>query len=295
MKKATVISLFILIMVVASWSQSLPRFDISLFGGYGLTSLNGMSQYSNSWSAGLLWMVDESATIKAKSKAGNFYGGGVGYYITPKISLGLNIGFIKGKVETTSDAKFNWQWTDGRSAKKDMDFINADDSIQSMVLSLNLTSRFGGERLQGFVRVGPTLFFNKVKLNSAFLYGVFEADLTRYPVSYYQYVDALTIPIELNQSWTGLGADLGAGCTLWITPAFGLTLDARYFFCPKKSFDWNFITGTYDGTFYTQIKNVTVSEATIAFMNNTAQTPLEKININPSFFQLGIGCQIRLF
>jgi len=295
MKRWVVFSLLALTLVATSWAQSLPRFDITLYGGYGLTSLKGISDYGDSWNHYSLTNVTESAAIDAKSKAGIFFGGGFGYYFTPNIGIGLNFGYIKGKVDTTSAAKFGWTWNDGRSFNKTSDFVGTDNSIQSMVLSLNLIGRFGGERLQGLVQAGPTMFFNKVMLDSAFLYGVSQITWIIYPWYYSQNVDALTIPIELNQSWTGFGVDFGAGLTYWFTPSLGLTLDARYFFCPKKTFDWSIFTGKYNGTFYTNITNITFDETDIDWMNENAETPLTTIDVNPSFFQFGIGFKIRLY
>lgn len=300
MKRFAVISLLALTVVAASWAQSLPRFDLTIQGGYGLTSLKGISDYADTWSYIYLANVHETAAIDAKSKAGIFFGGGLAYYFTPNIGVGLNFGYIKGKVDTTSAADFNWKWsTSSTQYNRTLDYVGTDNSIQTMPLSLNLIGRFGGERFQGFVQAGPTMFFNKVMLDSAILYGVSSYYITYiiYPIWYTetQYVDALTIPIEINQSWTGFGADFGAGFNFWFTPSFGLTVDARYFFCPKKTLDWSFITGQYNGTFFTNITNVTFSQDDIDWMYENADTPLTTIDINPSFFQIGIGIKIRLY
>ncbi len=287
MKRLAIVSFFVLTVVAVSWAQSLPRFDITLYGGYGLTSLKGMSDYGDTWSSGLLKTVTESTAVDAKSKAGIFFGGALAFYFTPNIGVGLNFGYIKGKVDTTAASDFNWTWTENSSYNRQQDYVGTDNYIQSMPLSLNLIARFGTERFQGFVQAGPTMFLNKVWLDSGFLYGVTQT------ISPWQYVDALTVPIELNESWSGIGADFGAGFTFWFTPSIGLTLDARYFFCPKKTFDWSFITGQYNGTFFDAITNIDFSQDDVDYIfENSLFTP---IDINPSFLQFGIGLKIRLY
>ncbi len=97
--------------------------------------------------------------------------------------------------------------------------------------------------------------------------------------------------MELNQSWSSIGADFGGGLTFWFSPSIGLTVDARYFFSPKKEFGWDFFLGEYEGFF----GNIDYDFDDMDVDGINEEGSLSFISINPSFFQFGVGIKIRLY
>lgn len=292
MKKAGLFVLLVLALATAGVAQNLTRFELNLFGGYGLTNVKGATDYADTWSSYALTSVQENTAIDAVSKGGIFFGGGLAYYFHPNIGVGVNFGYLKAAIDTTGAADFYWRWNDGRSYTYTFDYVGSDNFIQSMPISFNLIARFGQGNIQGYVQAGPTLYMNKIKLDSAIAYGATEISWILYPVLYNQYVDALQIPVSIDQTWTKIGADFGAGFTFWVSPAIGLSLEARYFLCPKQLLDWSFSLGNYDGYFFGTINQDFDQDSVDYVIENGL---ISQIEINPSFFQFGLGIKIRLY
>jgi len=293
MKKLFVTMLVVLALVSVSRAQ-MPqqRFELNLFGGYALTSVKGAATYGDSWSYVWLDNVTESTDIASTSKNAPFFGGGFNYFFTPNFGFGLNVGYLKSTLNTTAHFDFSWVWWGGGTNNRSADWASAADSLTSIPVSLNIVGRFGDGPIQGFFEAGPTIYFNEAIINTAIGYGI----------TYYnwsdQWVDAIELPMSgfdsksLKSSWTGIGANVGAGITFMFSPSIGLSLEARYFFCPEREFDWDIAAGSYNGMFFGDLTNWTMIAADIQpiFDNNLLTT----IKINPSFFQLQAGVKIRL-
>jgi hypothetical protein len=295
-KKLAVITLVVLALASLSRAQMPePRFELNLFGGYALTSVKGAATYGDSWSYVWLNNVTESAAIAATSKNAPFFGGGFNYFFSPNFGVGLNVGYLKSTLNTTSAFDFRWTWSSavgGGTYSKHQDWASSADSLTSIPVSLNIVGRFGNGPIQGFFEAGPTIYFNEAIINTDIGYGV---SIYRWPS---QWVDAIDLPMSGfdmksgKSSWTGIGANVGGGIAFMFSPSFGLSLEARYFFCPEREFDWTIATGTFNGMFFGSITGVSITtdDTQYIFDNNLLTT----IKINPSFFQLQAGVKIRL-
>jgi Outer membrane protein beta-barrel domain len=295
-KKLIMITLVVLALASLSQAQ-MPeqRFELNLFGGYALTSVKGAATYGDSWNYYLLNNVSESAAIATTSKNAPFFGGGFNYFFTPNFGVGLNVGYLKSTLNTTSAFDFSWTWSSlvgGGTYSQTADWASNADSLTSIPVSLNLVGRFGDGPIQGFFEAGPTVYFNEAIINTAIGYGVTQVYGST------QYVDAVELPMvgfdskSGKSSWTGIGANVGGGITFMFSPSFGLSLEARYFFCPEREFDWAIATGSYNGMFFGDLTNWTMTAADIQpiFDNNLLTT----IKINPSFFALQGGLKIKI-
>ena len=295
-KKLIMITLVVLALASLSQAQ-MPeqRFELNLFGGYALTSVKGAATYGDSWSFYWLNSVSESAAIATTSKNAPFFGGGFNYFFTPNFGVGLNVGYLKSTLNTTSAFDFRWTWSSvvgGGTYSETADWASDADSLTSIPVSLNLVGRFGDGPIQGFFEAGPTVYFNEAIINTAIGFGVSEV------IGLTQYVDAVELPMvgfdskSGKSTWTGIGANVGGGITFMFSPSIGLSLEARYFFCPERTFDWDIATGSYNGIFFSHFTNepITSSDIQYIFDNNLLTT----IKINPSFFQLQAGVKIRI-
>jgi hypothetical protein len=270
-----------------------PGFELSLFGGLGMPQVNGTANYHDQWS-GILYTATENADIATKSKSSAFFGASLNYFFSANFGIGLNVGYLKSGLTTTSDFTFAYSTVTNSAS-----WTGTDNSFSSIPVSLDLIARFGGSKLQGYVQAGPTIFMNDAKIDSAIGWGY------RYLVyispSYYEFYDAIQIPMnaydlkggEGKTSWTGIGGNVGAGATFMFSPSFGLNIEARYFICPEREFDWTMTPGTYQGLFVTSYPaTVTVDSSVINPIFDGGH--LTTIKINPSFFQITAGVKIKL-
>ncbi len=304
MKKVFVTMLAVLALVSVSRAQ-MPeqRFELNLFGGYARTYVKGAATYADSWGYYLLNNVSESAAIATASKNAPFFGGGFNYFFTPNFGFGLNVGYLKSTLNTTSAFDFSWTWSGAGTHSEHQDWASTADSLTSIPVSLNIVGRFGNGPIEGFLEAGPTIYFNDAIINTSLGYGVSEI------IGYYQYVDAIELPMtgfDMKQdisnsvkksTWIGFGANVGAGITFMFSPSIGLSLEARYFFCPEREFGWNIATGSYNGMFFGNITNWTITtDDTQAIFDskNLNNNLLTTIKINPSFFALQGGLKIKI-
>jgi opacity protein-like surface antigen len=270
-----------------------PGLELSLFGGLGMPQVKGTANYHDQWS-GILYSVTENADISSQSKSSAFFGAGLNYFFSANIGIGLNVGYLKSGLTTTSAFTFAYS-----TVSKSASWTGTDNSFTSIPVSLDLIARFGGSKLQGYVQAGPTIFMNDAKIDSAIGWG-FNYLIYSAPY-YYEFYDAVQIPMNAydlkggagKTSWTGIGGNIGAGATFMLSPSFGLNIEARYFICPEREFDWTLVPGTYKGLFVTSYQaTVTVDSNVIdpIFSGNHLTT----IKINPSFFQITAGLKIKL-
>jgi hypothetical protein len=295
MRKAGLFALLVLTLATAGVAQNLPRFELNVYGGYGLYNINTATDYNYSWTGSYYYldMLGSSSNFTATSSGGVAFGGGLAFYFHPNIGIGLDFGYFRTSVESVTNSSMWFSWTGSSLVNYDTDYLDdpisvtgVDNYFQSMPISFNLIARFGQERFQGYFSAGPTLFMNKVFLQSEIALAL-EGNIGWA----YQAVDVIRVPTELNQSWTSFGVDFGAGFTYWLAPSFGMFLDARYYFSPKKTFDWTYFLDTYDGlygNFYYDFDNTDVD-----WIYDQGQ--MTSLVINPSFLRLGLGFKIRLY
>ncbi len=288
MKKAVFLSALVLVLATAGLAQNLPRFELSLYGGYGLKDVALTSSYGYSWTGNYYYLdqLGSYSDFAASSKGGMDFGAGMTFYVHPNFGVGLSFNYFKTSVTSVTDSDMWWSWTySGTYYYSDyydaMSFIGMDNSFQSMQISLNFVGRFGTERFQGYLSAGPSLFMNKLFLESEIAYAA-------YWVLYA--VDVFQIPTDMNQSWSSFGANFGAGFTFWLAPQVGIFFDARYYLSGSKTFDWTFYADEYEGlfgNFYYDFDEYDVE----AIFENGEITPLE---IKPGFLALAGGIKIRL-
>jgi opacity protein-like surface antigen len=292
MRKAVVFSAIVLALASAGWTQNLPRFELGLYGGYGIRSLDVTSDYALDYNFlpgafGILKNIGGSSNLSATSSGGIGLGGSLSFYLHPNLGLGFNFGYFRASIDAVTDSEMWWAWTYSTEPLYASDFIDpitmtgVDNYFQTIPLSLNFIARFGSERMQGYFSAGPTLFLNKILLQSEIAF----------PSSSGYAVDVARVPLELNQNWTSIGFDVGAGLTYWASSSFGIVLDARYYLSGKKQLDWIITDGDYPGLFDIFLIHFDSNNADYLYEEGMITSPSE---INPSFLQISAGVKIRL-
>lgn len=266
------------------------RFELSVFGGYGLTRLQADSRYQAAWSWDLLQSVQEETVISARAKNASTLGGSLAYFFTPNIGLQLSAGSFNPEVTTGGNFTFRTMFA-GASEVQENHAWTGGGRLNTIPLSLDVVGRYGFGHVEIYGSAGVTLFRNSFEADNFVGWGA------TFEFVWYawvdQYVDAFQIPVRIEKtSWTAVGGNLGLGLTVKVIPALGLFLDGRYFYCPTRELTWKWQAGTYTGLnnpfgYFTSWE---IADADLApFQAKTAA-----LKVNPSFFALTAGFKLFL-
>ncbi|MCJ7643577.1 MAG: hypothetical protein MUP28_03745, partial [Candidatus Aminicenantes bacterium] len=276
-------------------ADAAQKFELSLYGGYALTQVNGQSNYTATWSSWYLDSATETTNITGKSPGAGSIGASFAYFFTPNFGIQLSGEFLlKGNIPMKSHFNFDYTWYTGSSYNETADW-KGTGGLNSIPLSLDLVGRFGGGTIGGSVSAGATLFMNSFEADSAIGFGVTQIWRTYYWWGYTdtQAVDALRIPAVIDKtSWTAFGGNLGASMTFKMSGKIGLFLDSRYFLCPAKEFDWGFVLGSYDGIFYDTITGFEFDQDSLEFI--AEGNKMKRFKVNPSFFRIAAGIKFYM-
>jgi len=300
MKKAAVVLLVFFGVSAGAWAvypfpDIYKKFEISLFGGPGSQGIRASTSYADSWNHLSLTSVVERTSMTVDSAASLLsMGAAVGYFFGPNIGIQAAVCRAGSDLKTASDFDFSWTWSPSVGNGSFARAVSWDGSgrVRTTAVGFNAVGRFGGERLEGFISAGPSLFLSSLTAETAFGYGV-----TRIDAANVQYVDALGVGLEIrDKKWTKLGANFGAGIVYKFNEAWGVFLEGRYFICPAKILTWDLVLGTYDGLFFSDVNpimtNVPIDQSDVDFIAE-ART-LSGLKVNPSFFQVLVGIKILL-
>jgi hypothetical protein len=265
------------------------KFELHLFGSFAFSRITGSTLYSASWSSNYLSAVNEQTVITMYPDLGLAAGASLAYFFSPTIGIQLRTGFLGAGVGNTSVFNFHWTWNSGESGLLEQGFDRLGH-ITTLPLSINLAARTGTGRVEGAFSGGLTLFRNTFRADTIFGYGTTKTEPVFVDPNWVltQYVDALPVGLSIPAtSWTALGADLGAALNLMVNDRLAIRLEARYFYCPTKTLTWNFVYGSYDGIFFTDIKGQpfgTDEASDLARSGKTFTLP-----VNPSYVEGSIG------
>lgn len=291
MKKAFLTLAILFIFVATSFAQAGTdkRFSLSLTGGFALTQMDDTSNYRLTWDY-YAYEITEDNSFNIKAESGVSFSGFFSFLFSPNFGLQLGFGYLQPTVNTETDFRLTYNDTTESLTWP------GDGKLSVIPLSLNLLGRYQRGNLGLFASGGATLFMNTFSANSFSGIGIasrysgwycYWSDVwwICYPY-YYYYIDALKIPIRINEeSWTAFGGNIGGGIDYKFTESVGIILEARYFFCPKKTFDWDWQAGVYDSVIYEYFTGVDFTEA----LAELYEEDTTAVTVNPSFFQFSIG------
>jgi opacity protein-like surface antigen len=264
--------------------MSWPRFEVNIAGGYGLAQYKGTSTYHDEWSYQYLDYVRETTDLSMKAQNAFALSAGFSYFFTPMIGIQLGGGFFSSKVPIDGSFSFTHKWTTGSTVYDNSKTWGGDGKLSTIPLYLNLVGKFRTKIVDISLSAGPTMYFNSYEANSFIGFGD-----TLYFVIYpyaYQYVDAFQIPVEIPKtSWTSFGGNFGIGFDFKVSQTIAIVLEGRYFLMPKKSLNWEWVPGTYNGIIYEQFENWEYTAEDLQLYQEKT-TPAD---VKPSFFSLSLG------
>jgi hypothetical protein len=280
-----------LLLGLAAWlpaQDGFKRFELGLFGGYGLTRFQAGSVYSAEWSADLLQSVKEETVISVKSKNASTLGGSLAYFFTPNIGLQLSGATFSPDVTTNGSFTFRTTFAGASEVQEDHAWTGGG-TMNTTPLSLDVVGRYALGAVEVYGSAGVTLFRNSFEADNFIGWG------STFEFVWYvwvdQYVDAFQIPIRIEKtSWTAFGGNLGAGVSFRVIPALGLFVDGRYFYCPARELGWKWQAGTYTGLNnpYGYFTSWEITDADLA----SSQKVMTTLKVNPSFFSVTAGFKV---
>ena len=291
MKKAVLTLTILLVFVATSFTQTGQdkRFSLSLTGGFALTQMDDTSNYRLTWDY-YAREITEDNSFNIKAESGVSFSGFFSFLFSPNFGLQLGFGYLQPTVNTETDFRLTYNDTTESVTWP------GDGKLSVIPLSLNLLGRYQKGNLGLFASGGATLFMNTFSANTfsgigiasrtswIYCYWVWPYIYCYYIYTYY--IDALKIPIRINEeSWTAFGGNIGGGIDYRFTESVGIILEARYFFCPEKTFDWDWQAGVYDSVIYEYFTGVNFTEAYAELYEEDTTA----VTVNPSFFQFSIG------
>jgi len=264
------------------------RFEIGLSGGYGRSGAGGTSTFLRESATTFYTRLSASDAITLDSTAAVHVGGSCTFYLTPAFGVQVGFGYLKSAM--TGRCLFRLESNRDAPASRQVSWSGSGE-ITAVPLFLNLTARGRGEAVQVRVSGGLALFLNaflaEIPAGTEAIEPVWKAGAGPPPVLVLadEKLDILQVPISVaDTTWIAVGGNLGAGLDVAIARNMALSFEARYFFCPVKTFAWDWTPGVYDGL-----------DGKIAGWNFTADAAraagqkTSALRIDPSFFHVSVG------
>ncbi len=260
-----------------------PRGELALrFGMSSGSLLNDFSAYSESWSSGLLASVSETGGIHHAIK--NPLGIGIGFAYGISGGLGIQVKVDYNFTSKMTDDGFSnysmtWSWTDGDGPYDTSEEWPVTGELSVIPVSLNLLYKIqGGGLLVPYISGGATYFLGSVKASSKRGAGI------TWDEEGLQYIDYLDVPVQIDESISHLGFNVGGGLDLMFSANVGLNLDACYYLGKKTPLTWQHAGGTLPGNLFPN-SSWALDQENIDALNQQI-SPLE---VNTSFIKLQAG------
>jgi len=252
------------------------RVEISLTGGLGLPLTRWTTlHFAESGPASGPRITAENK-IKTTSAVDLFVGASATFFLPSGAGIQAGFGYLKAGLKSAD--RFEFRSVAGTAPAYTADALGGGE-LTSVPIFLCLHSKFqiplGGRKIQAFTSIGPVIFLNSVLTETTAGAGTVVADRA----------DAFLIPAAVaDTTWTAFGATAGGGVDLRFSTFLAITLEARYYYAPRKNFAWTWTPGIYDGVFRA-ITGLNFTRA-LAAENERNMTPL---TVDPSFVQFAGG------
>jgi opacity protein-like surface antigen len=149
-------------------------------------------------------------------------------------------------------------------------------------ISLNLIYKLqSGGMLAPYFSGGVSYFMGSAKVNSVRGVGItWESEGSRF-------LDYLSVPLEIDESLSHLGFNLGAGLDILFSPGFGVNLDAAYFMGKSSDLTWQHAAGEYAGTYFPE-NSWTLDQDFVQLLDGQVSA----LDVNTSFFKIQAGVKV---
>ena len=248
--------------------------EISLYAGYGHSRARGSSSYHQGWISDAFPIAGAETSLSASSRDAIYVGAFFSIFFAK--SVGLQTGFGYLKTDVPGQAVFDLGFPTESAAKRET--WKGTGEVTAIPLCLNIAGRFGDGKFRMSISTGLAWFLNSFFADSY----AGTAAVSTLPQGGF---DAFRIPVAVkDKTWNALGGNFGWSGDISLSENLALTAEARYFFCPIKTFDWEWIPGTYTGLLG-NVPSWNFNQTSAA----EAGARTSPLRINPSFFTVSVG------
>jgi len=165
-------------------------------------------------------------------------------------------------------------------------------SLAVMPISFNVITRFDiGDNIGGYVSGGLTYYKVDIKAESKGGYGL---PYSYYSSSYdlwYLWYGSVLIPVNIDDSFSGTGGNVGGGFSFQIQKNFGIAADFRYYLAPKKDVSWIPKAGNYKEVLY-ELDTLSITQDDINTFLDENERSLQ-VEVDPSYYRFAFGLLFR--
>ncbi len=216
--------------------------------------------------------------LSASPSMSVFLGGSFSRFSARGLGWTAGFGYAKNSLPASSAFK-----TGGAAAVVYRTLSASPDrgEITSVPLYLGLALRSAGRRSTLAASIGPALYLHSILVEteagilaaaSGGAAGAFRA--------------AVSVP---DQTWIAAGLQAGLALDIPLSAPAALFFEARYFYSPRKSFDWTWASGSLDG-----LDSSAAQAAFDAIAASAATAATAPLKVDPSLFHVSAGLRIRL-
>ena len=308
--------------VAAEEENFLKKIEVGFLFGSGIPqfdfSNSGSDSYSRHWHdfsyltrywVGYNLNGSFSSSIVGDSERGFGFGGFFNYFFHQKFGFQFMLERSSHNVPVAAshsvDMSIYMDWGDRYYFSAEPTIGDTTGSFTVMPISFNGIARFDViKNIRGYASGGLTYFKANIEAESRAGYGFPYILYDSYLDLDWLLYDSALVPVNIDDSISGLGANVGGGVVYQIQEKIGIVADFRYYIGTNKDVYWTLRPGDYTllliDTFLREFGEVdwhgpvTMSLTQTEIDNFIREYgELVKVEVNPSFFRIAFGLQIR--
>jgi len=299
-----------------SEKNDFKRVEFGPLFGFGSSSFNFKNSYSDSytsyWYDTSYWTnyyteydmtLAYSSSITGKAESNFAFGGFLNFFFIKNFGLQIMAEGTKFDIPLQSSHSVDLSFSDYSGGNYN---YTANPSIEDttgklsiMPISFNLYTRFDiGKNIIGYASGGLTYYKVAIKGETRGGAGVI---YQWYDSSYDLWFlegDSVLIPLYIDDSYSGLGANIGGGLSFQIQKNLGIIADIRYYLAPKGEVAWIPEAGNYKKVLYDKYgwtfgsNSLSISQAGINDFLKENERYLQ-VKVDPSYFHISMGLIFR--
>jgi len=280
------------------------RFEFGLFFDIGLPQFEFDNSFSDSetyyWYDSSYWYYTEydislnySSNVSGAAEIQFGFGGFINYLFHKNIGIQfmLETSRFDVPVEASHSVNVSWDysWGDYSSDSESPSIKPNTGSLSVMPISFNIITKFHlGSIISGHASGGLTYYQVDFEAESE---GGAAVWYYKYASGYdlwFLYGDSVLFPIYIDDSYNGIGANVGGGLSFEVHKNIGILLDFRYYIGPKEEFVWETSSGSYDTVIYGDTLNISQD------LIDDTMGEIEKfitVEVDPSYYRFSLALQ----
>lgn len=287
-------------------NDGFKKFEFGLFFGIGIPQFDFDNLFSDSetyyWYDSSYWNYTEynidlsySSNISGTSENKFGFGGFINYLFHKNIGVQFMLESSKFDVPVNAshsvDVFWSYSWGGSDSGSESPSIRQTKGSLSVMPVSLNIITKFYlGSKFSGHASGGLTYYQVDFEAESEAGAGVWYYKYASAYDLWFLFGDSVLLPVSIEGSHSGIGANIGGGLSFEIQKNFGILLDFRYYIAPKEEYIWEARSGSYDTVIYGDYLSITQDTIDDSMSQVEEFTTVE---VDPSYYRFSLALHFR--